>query len=140
MKFTEAQCFFLLGIANWCIFLNHVPSDMVSLLTLRKLGLSGPVDLLVFAAGYSAAVTYGTMVSERGLVVAATRVWGRALRLYGAYLVLFVAYVAVIAYVASRSSAPRSSRSTICSASSINPFRFCCMRCCCRSGPATSMC
>jgi hypothetical protein len=106
MKFTEAQCFFLLGIANWCIFLNHIPSDVVSLLTLRKLGLSGPVDLLVFAAGYSAAVTYGTMVSERGLVVAATRVWGRALRLYGAYLVLFVAYVAVIAYVASRSSAP----------------------------------
>jgi hypothetical protein len=46
------------------------------------------------------------MVSERGLVVAVTRVLGWALRLYGAYLVLFVAYVAVIAYVARRSSAP----------------------------------
>jgi hypothetical protein len=106
MKFTETQRFFLLGIANWCIFLNHIPSNVVSVLTLRNLGFSGPVDLLIFAVGYSAAVTYGGMVSERGLVVAATRVLGRALRLYGAYLVLFVAYVAAIAFVARRSSAP----------------------------------
>jgi hypothetical protein len=106
MKLTETQCFFILGIANWCIFLNHIPGNVVSLLTLRNLGFSGPVDLLVFAAGYSAAVTYGRMASERGLVVAATRVLGRALRLYGAYLVLFVAYVVIIAYVARRSGAP----------------------------------
>jgi hypothetical protein len=106
MKFTETQRFFILGIANWCIFLNHIPSNVVGLLTLRNLGFSGPVDLLIFAVGYSAAVTYGRMVSERGLVVAATRVLGRALRLYGAYLVLFVAYVAAIAFVARRSSAP----------------------------------
>jgi OpgC protein len=106
MRFTETQRFFILGIANWCIFLNHIPSNVVSLLTLRNLGFSGPVDLLIFTVGYSAAVTYGRMVSEQGLVVAATRVLGRALRLYGAYLVLFVAYVAAIAFVARRSSAP----------------------------------
>jgi len=58
MKFMETQRFFILAIANWCIFLNHTPSNVVSLLTLRDLGFSGPVDLLVFAPGYSAALAW----------------------------------------------------------------------------------
>jgi len=49
------------GIANWSIFLDHIPHDAVNLLTVRNFGFSGAADLFVFTAGYAAAILYGKM-------------------------------------------------------------------------------
>ena len=35
----------LLGIAAWFLFLDHVPHNVVSLLTMRNFGFSGATDL-----------------------------------------------------------------------------------------------
>ena len=67
----------LLGIAAWFLFLDHVPHNAVSLLTLRNFGFSGATDLFVFVGGYIAAILYGKMMLERGFVVMATRVFKR---------------------------------------------------------------
>ena len=67
----------LLGIAAWFLFLDHVPHNAVSSLTLRNFGFSGATDLFVFVGGYTAAILYGKMMLERGFVVAATRVFRR---------------------------------------------------------------
>ena len=96
----------LLGIATWFLFLDHIPHNVVSLLTMRNFGFSGAVDLFVFVGGYTAAILYGRMMLERGFVVTATRIFKRLWQLYAAYIVLFVIYINLIGYVASQSAAP----------------------------------
>src|ERR1700760_621694 len=93
------------GIANWFIFLDHIPHNVVNLLTIRNFGFSGATDLFVFVAGYFAALYYGKMARERGLVVAVTRILRRLWQLYAAYVVLFVIYIDVISNVAAQYAA-----------------------------------
>jgi hypothetical protein len=102
----DARLYLTLGIANWSVFVDHIPNNVVNLLTLRNFGFSGAADLFVFVVGYGVAIIYGRMALERGYVVAATRIFGRVWRLYAAYVVLFVIYIDTIAYVASQSMAP----------------------------------
>ena len=97
---------FLLGIAAWFLFLDHIPHNVVSLLTMRNFGFSGATDLFVFVGGYTAAILYGRMMLERGFVVTATRIFKRLWQLYAAYVVLFVIYINLIGYVARQSAAP----------------------------------
>src|SRR6266436_2968876 len=96
----------LLGIANWFLFLDHIPHNAVSALTLRNFGFSGATDLFVFVGGYTAALFYGKMMLERGFVVTATRIFRRVWQLYAAYVVLFVIYIDLIGYVARKTAAP----------------------------------
>jgi hypothetical protein len=96
----------LFGIAAWFLFLDHVPHNAVSALTLRNFGFSGATDLFVFVGGYTAAILYGKMMLERGFVVSATRIFRRVWQLYAAYVVLFVIYIDLIGYVARKSAAP----------------------------------
>jgi hypothetical protein len=94
------------GTANWSIFLSHIPHNAVSLLTLRNFGFSGAADLFFFTAGYAAAILYGRIALERGLLVAATRILKRLGQLYAAYVVLFVMYLYAIGSVAAQFAAP----------------------------------
>src|SRR4030081_4115514 len=96
----------LLGIAAWFLFLDHVPHNAVSALTMRNFGFSGATDLFVFVGGYTAAILYGKMMLERGFVVSATRIFRRVWQLYAAYVVLFVIYIVVIGHVAASYAAP----------------------------------
>src|SRR5450432_3876277 len=96
----------LLGIAAWFLFLDHIPHNAVSALTMRNFGFSGATDLFVFVGGYTAAILYGKMMLERGFVVTATRVFRRVWQLYAAYVVLFVIYINLIGYVARKTAAP----------------------------------
>ncbi|WFU18854.1 OpgC domain-containing protein [Bradyrhizobium sp. CB3481] len=95
----------LLGVAAWFLFLDHVPHNAVSLLTMRNFGFSGAADLFVFVGGYTAAILYGRMMLERGFVVTATRIFKRLWQLYAAYIVLFVIYIDLIGYVARKARA-----------------------------------
>src|SRR5262245_27741195 len=96
----DPRLYLLLGVATWFLFLDHVPHNAVSLLTMRNFGFSGAVDLFVFVGGYTAAILYGRMMLERGFVVTATRIFKRLWQLYAAYIVLFVVYINLIGYVA----------------------------------------
>lgn len=96
----------LLGIANWFLFVDHIPHNAVSMLTLRNFGFSGATDLFVFVGGYTAAILYGKMMLERGFIVTATRVFKRLWQLYATYVVLFVIYIDLIGYVARKTAAP----------------------------------
>ena len=102
----DLRLYLLLGIATWFLFLDHIPHNVVSLLTMRNFGFSGAVDLFVFVGGYTAAILYGRMMLERGFVVTATRIFKRLWQLYAAYIVLFVIYINLIGYVAGQSAAP----------------------------------
>src|SRR5258706_12337754 len=94
------------GIANWFIFLDHIPGNVVNWITVRNFGFSGAADLFIFVSGYAASIAYAGMMLERGFAVGATRVFKRARQLYIAYVVLFVIYIVTIIDVAARYSAP----------------------------------
>lgn len=95
-----------LGLANWSLFLDHIPHDVVNQITARNYGFSGAADLFVFVSGYTAAIGYAKITLERGFLIGATRIVKRLGQLYAAYVVLFVNYVVLITYVAARYSAP----------------------------------
>src|SRR6202035_2262366 len=85
-----------LGLANWFIFLDHIPNNMVSWITLRNFGFSGSADLFVFVSGYTVAMVYAPIMLERGTIVGGTRVLRRAWQLYAAFIVLFAIYAVSI--------------------------------------------
>ena len=97
---------FFRGIANWFIFLDHIPNNVVSWITVKNFGFSGAADLFIFISGYAASIVYARMMLERGFVVGATRIFKRAKQLYIAYVVLFVIYIVTITDVAARYFAP----------------------------------
>ena len=95
-----------LGIANWFLFLDHIPDNVVSSFTMRNFGFSGASDAFVFIIGYTASLTYASIMLERGTLVGVTRVFKRAWQLYAAYIVLFAIYIVTIGDVAARYAAP----------------------------------
>ncbi|MFI4961139.1 MAG: OpgC domain-containing protein, partial [Hyphomicrobiales bacterium] len=88
------------GIALWLIFLDHIPSNAVSWITIRNYGFSDATEIFVFISGYTAAFVYGRAMSEHGFIVASARVLKRAWQIYIAHVFLFAIYLAEIAYVA----------------------------------------
>jgi hypothetical protein len=89
------------GLALWLIFLDHIPSNAVSWITIRNYGFSDATEIFVFISGYTAAFVYGRAMQQHGFVVASARVLKRAWQIYVAHVFLLAIYLAEIAYVAS---------------------------------------
>jgi len=90
------------GVANWAIFLDHIPDNVVNWITTRNYGFSDAADLFVFISGYTASFVYARMMLDRGFIVGATRLTKRVWQLYVAHIILFVIYIASISYLALR--------------------------------------
>ncbi|MDI3470288.1 MAG: OpgC protein [Pseudolabrys sp.] len=88
------------GLALWLIFLDHIPSNAVSWITIRNYGFSDATEIFVFISGYTAAFVYGRAMREHGFLVAGARVLKRAWQIYIAHIFLFAIYLAEIGYVA----------------------------------------
>src|SRR5262249_9328465 len=87
------------GIALWLIFLDHIPSNVVSWITIRNYGFSDATEIFIFISGYTAAFVYGRTMRERGFIIAGARILRRAWQIYVAHIFLFAVYLAEIAYV-----------------------------------------
>lgn len=88
------------GLALWFIFLDHIPGNVASWITVRNYGFSDATEIFVFISGYTAALVYGKAMREHGLVPSAAHILKRVWQIYVAHVFLFVIYAAVIAYVA----------------------------------------
>jgi hypothetical protein len=94
------------GIGLWMIFLDHIPHDVVSWLTLRNYGFSDAAEFFVFISGYLAGFIYGPII-RGGLFLAATkRLVMRAGQMYVAHIMLFLLFTAQIARTARRFDNP----------------------------------
>ncbi|GIQ74749.1 membrane protein [Bradyrhizobium sp. RD5-C2] len=87
------------GIALWWIFLDHIPNNVGSWLTLRNYGFCDAAEIFMFISGVTCALAYGRARQRdgwRGMI-------GRSLRrgwdIYVAFLLLVLA-CAVLVYVA----------------------------------------
>src|SRR6266481_941058 len=97
----------LRGIANWAIFLDHIPNNVVNWITTRNYGFADAADLFIFISGYTVAFVYGRMMISRGFIIAGTRIFKRSWQIYVAHLVLFVIYIAEVGYLAKKYNDPK---------------------------------
>jgi hypothetical protein len=89
------------GLALWLIFIDHLPPNLLTWLTLRNYGFSDATEIFIFISGYTAAFVYGRAMEQAGFVVATARILRRAWQIYVAHVFLFTIFLAEISYVAS---------------------------------------
>src|SRR5665213_3956531 len=80
------------GIGLWMIFLDHIPHDVVSWLTLRNYGFSDAAEFFVFISGYLAGYIYGPVIGAGHFLAALKRLWKRAVEMYVAHIMLFLLF------------------------------------------------
>src|SRR6201989_1794405 len=96
----------LRGLGLWMIFLDHIPDDVVSWMTLRNYGFSDAAEFFVFISGYLAGYIYGPIIKAGNLAAAAKRLVLRAWQMYVAHILLFLTFTAQIARAARKFDNP----------------------------------
>jgi hypothetical protein len=88
------------GLALWLIFIDHLPPNLLTWLTIRNYGFSDATEIFIFISGYTAAFVYGRAMENAGFVVATARILRRVWQIYVAHVFLFTIFLAEISYVA----------------------------------------
>jgi hypothetical protein len=84
------------GLALWFIFIDHIPENALSWLTLQHYGFSDTAEVFVFVSGYTCMMAYGGALREQGWTTTVTRALRRSWEIYAAFLLLLIAYFALI--------------------------------------------
>src|SRR5674476_931743 len=80
------------GLALWFIFIDHIPDNALTWLTLRNYGFSDTSEVFVFVSGYTCMLAYGGALREHGWPTIVTRALRRGWEIYAAFLLLVIAY------------------------------------------------
>ena len=79
------------GIALWAIFLNHIPNNVGSWVTLRNYGFSDAAEVFMFVSGVTCALAYGKARRCEGWTAVIRRTLRRSWDIYVAFLLLTLA-------------------------------------------------
>lgn len=85
----------LRGLALLMIFIDHVPGNLLSLITLRNFGFADAAELFVLLAGFASMAAYGRSFSRDGIMPGLRRVLLRCLHLYLFQALLLVTVLVV---------------------------------------------
>jgi hypothetical protein len=89
------------GIALWWIFLDHIPNNIGSWLTLRNYGFSDAAEVFMFISGVTCALAYDRARRCEGWSGVIRRSLRRGWDIYAAFLLLTLA-CAIMVYLAGR--------------------------------------
>jgi hypothetical protein len=89
------------GIALWWIFLDHVPNNIGSWLTLRNYGFSDAAEAFMFISGVTCALAYDRTRQREGWSDMISRSLRRGWDIYAAFLLLTLA-CAIMVYIIGR--------------------------------------
>jgi hypothetical protein len=89
------------GIALWFIFLDHVPNNIGTWLTLRNYGFSDAAEVFMFISGVTCALAYGRAWRGEGWSGVFSRTLRRSWDIYVAFLLLTLA-CAILVHLAGR--------------------------------------
>jgi hypothetical protein len=90
------------GIALWFIFLDHIPDNVCSWLTMRHYGFSDATEVFMFVSGVTCALAYGRIQRCDGWWSVVGHTLRRGWEIHMAFLTLIVALV-VMVYMAGES-------------------------------------
>jgi hypothetical protein len=97
---------FFRGVSLLFIFVDHIPDNSISYLTLANFVFNDAAEIFVFISGYTAAIVFGGMAARSGTVYASLQVLRRCWTLYVAHIFLFVIFTAQVAYTAEKFENP----------------------------------
>ena len=86
------------GLALLFIFIDHIPNNVLSYITLHSVAFSDAAEVFVFISGYAAATVYGKALQRRGSIVATAQIYRRVWQLYVAHIFVFVMLAAAVCY------------------------------------------
>ena len=84
------------GLALWFVFIDHVPNNIVSWLTLRNYGFSDTTEVFVFISGYTCMVAYGDVLGVQGWLAMILHAVRRSWQIYAAFMLLLIAYLILV--------------------------------------------
>jgi len=90
---------FIRGVCLWMVFLDHIPTDVANLITLRNYAFCDAADVFVFISGVAGAIGYGAIARNSGFTAATIRIVRRAWQIYLAQLVLVLVLFAEIVWL-----------------------------------------
>ncbi|WP_051341039.1 OpgC family protein [Azospirillum halopraeferens] len=93
------------GLALLMIFIDHIPGNPLSSLTLHRMGFSDAAEVFVLLAGLSATLAYGATF-ERSWTLGAVRIAGRCWELYSTHIVLLLAVAGLLVAVSALAANP----------------------------------
>jgi hypothetical protein len=91
---------FFRGLALFCIFIDHIPNNIVAQFTIQSLMFADAAEVFILISGYTAGMVYGRSMERQGFVISAVRVYHRVWQLYVAHVFLFMMFMATVAYTA----------------------------------------
>jgi hypothetical protein len=97
---------FFRGLALFFIFVDHIPNNIVSWLTVRNFGLSDATEIFIFISGYSAMLAYGATFERRGFLFDSAQALRRCWQIYVAHVFLVAIFIGHITYVSQRYNNP----------------------------------
>jgi hypothetical protein len=89
---------FFRGLALIFIFIDHIPENVFSYLTVQAFQFYDAAEIFIFISGYTAALVYGRTLALQGASYATARIISRAWQLYVAHIFLFVIFIAEVSY------------------------------------------
>jgi hypothetical protein len=78
----ESRVDVLRGVALLCIYVDHIPRDILNWVTLRDFGFSDAAELFVMLAGFASMMAYGRSFARDGARMGLRRIVLRCVRLY----------------------------------------------------------
>ena len=93
---------FFRGLGLLFIFVDHIPENAFSYLTLANFVFCDAAEIFVFLSGYAAALVFGREAMREGNAYAMAQVLKRCWTLYVAHIFLFVIYTAQVSWTAQR--------------------------------------
>ena len=88
---------FFRGLALLFIFVDHIPNNVLSNVTLHSVAFCDAAEVFVFISGYAAALAYGRLL-DRGLPVATAHIFHRVWQLYVAHIFVFAVFAALVSH------------------------------------------
>jgi hypothetical protein len=89
---------FFRGLALFCIFIDHIPNNIVAQFTLQSVMFADAAEVFIWISGYTAGMVYGRAMERQGFVIAGVRICHRVWQLYVAHVFLFMMFMATVAY------------------------------------------
>ena len=86
------------GLSLFFIFIDHIPNNVLSYVTLHSIAFSDAAEVFIFISGYAAATVYGRALQRHGGVAATGQICRRIWQLYVAHIFIFVILAAEVCY------------------------------------------
>lgn len=87
---------FFRGLALFAIFIDHIPDNFLSNVTVHSFAFCDAAEIFVFISGYAAALAYGRHLYSEGWRIASAHVYHRIWQLYVAHIFIFAIFIAEI--------------------------------------------